>query len=454
MHIFKIIFIGISIVFSQVIELKFSEQEKIETLEAASVEDYLDSLLKNDKSINHSFTLNSIRGDKPINITYIENHELINIDTIFIGNNEEVKRKTYESLLNSILNISSEEDIYQKIEHIQSSYKFLQNSIHFKYGKTKGGGVALLLDIIPEFENNISGLFGANKSDNGNLIMNGEIELYLENIWSTASNSLFHWKRLDEKSEIVSFLHYEPTLWNLPFGLQFSLDKELRDKEYILLERDFRIFSRPNRFGKWFFGSNILTITPTNIGYSIGLLNHESSSILLGVINDKRDHRWIPTNGSYWDISAIFGKQIEDKIANLRGEWSINNGAFWKINSFLSYHINIYAIGVWVENGNIHKGQKIRYGGVNHLRGYRDDQFISSSVCIPSMEFVSNVRKDIQLFTFMESAIQKEYLPYPLGFGIGIKQVSRNSIINATIGFGRRDPLSEAKIHIKFSSRL
>ena len=88
MHIFKIILIGISIVFSQVIELKFSEQEKIETLEAASVEDYLDSLLKNDKSINHSFTLNSIRGDKPINVIYIANHELINIDTIFISNNE------------------------------------------------------------------------------------------------------------------------------------------------------------------------------------------------------------------------------------------------------------------------------------------------------------------------------------------------------------------------------
>ena len=454
MHIFKIILIVTSILYSQVIELTFNEEEEIKILDAASVEDYLDSLIRNNKSINNSYTLASINGVKPINISYRSNHELIDIDTILIRNNKEVKRQTYQSLFKSILNISSQEDVFQQIEHLKSSYKFLQNSIHFKYGKTKGEGLALLLDIIPEFENNISGLFGANKSDSGNWITNGEIELYLENIWSTASNSLFHWKRLDEKSEIVSFLHYEPTLWNLPFGLQFSLGKELRDKEYILLERDFRIFSRPNRFGKWFFGSNFLTITPTNIGYSIGLFNHESSSMLLGVINDKRDHRWIPTNGSYWDISAIFGKQIENKISNLRGEWSINNGAFWKINSFLSYHVNIYASGVWVENGTIHKGQKIRYGGVNHLRGYRDDQFISSSVCIPSMELVSNVRKDIQLFAFMESAIQKEFLPYPLGFGMGIKQVSRNSIINATIGFGRRDPLSEAKIHIKFSSRL
>ena len=54
----------------------------------------------------------------------------------------------------------------------------------------------------------------------------------------------------------------------------------------------------------------------------------------------------------------------------------------------------------------------------------------------------------------MDSAIQKEYTPYPLGFGIGIKQVSRSSFINATIGFGRGEPISEAKLHIKFSSRI
>ena len=454
MHIFKIIIIATSILYSQVIELTFNEEEKIEILDVVSVKDFLDSLIRNDMSINNSYTLTSISGFKPINVAYSSNHELIGIDTILIRNNKEVRRQTYQSLLESILNISSQEDIFQQIEHLKSSYKFLQNSIHYQYGKTKRGGLALLLDIIPEFENNISGLFGANRSDNGNWIANGEIELYLENIWSTASNSLFHWKRLDEKSEIVSFLHYEPTLWSLPFGLQFTLGKELRDKEYILLESDFRVFSRPNRFGKWFFGSNFLIINPTDVGYSIGLFNHKSSSILLGVINDKRDHRWVPTNGSYWDVSLIIGKQIENKISNLRGEWLINNGAFWKINPFLSYHVKIYAAGIWVENSNIHKGQKVRYGGVNHLRGYRDDQFISSSVCIPSMELVSNVRKDIQLFAFMESAIQKEYLPYPLGFGMGIRQVSRNSIINATIGFGRRDPLSEAKLHIKFSSRL
>ncbi len=120
----------------------------------------------------------------------------------------------------------------------------------------------------------------------------------------------------------------------------------------------------------------------------------------------------------------------------------------------LSYHLNIDVRGSWVENGQIHKGQKIRFGGINSLRGYRDDQFISANLCIPTMELVSNIRKDIQVLTFVESAIQKEYIPYPLGFGFGIKQISKGSIISATIGYGRGDPLSEGKLHIKFSSRL
>ncbi len=95
MPIFKIILMATSILYSQVIELKVSQEEKIEMLDAASVKDYLDSLIRNDNSINHIYTLASIKGAKPISVTYISNHELIEIDTILIRNNKEVKRQTY-----------------------------------------------------------------------------------------------------------------------------------------------------------------------------------------------------------------------------------------------------------------------------------------------------------------------------------------------------------------------
>ena len=123
--------------------------------------------------------------------------------------------------------------------------------------------------------------------------------------------------------------------------MQFKFDKELRDQEYIMKKRDFRIFSNPNRYGKWFFGSKNSTIIPTKNGYSIGLLNYKSNSILLGLMNDKRNHRWLPTKGSYWNISISLGNQIENNISNIRGDWLLDNGIYWKINSFQSNKLNI-----------------------------------------------------------------------------------------------------------------
>ena len=454
MRISNIILILMAIVNSQVVKLTIDNDNNYKFLDSDSVQYYLDSLMMNYSSINYSYLLDSIDGKDSIKVKYAIYEEPIYIDTLYFKNNNKVNNQTYRSLFKSLFSVSSETEILKQIDRIESSFKFLHNSIHLTYGKTAKGGLALLIDSNPVFENNISGLFGANRTNSGDWITNGEIELYIENIWSTASNSLFHWKRLNEKSEIISFIHYEPTLWSLPFGLQFKFDKELRDQEYILQKRDFRIFSNPNRYGKWFFGSNSSIIIPTETGYSNGLLRNKSNSLLLGILSDKRNHRWIPTNGNYWNITISLGKQIENNISNLRGDWSLDNGFYWKINSLLSYHMKINVKGSWVKNDKIHKGQKIRFGGINSLRGYRDDQFISANLCIPTIELVSNISRDIQFLTFVESAIQKEYVPYPLGFGFGIKQISKSSIISATIGYGRGDIFSEGKLHIKFSSRL
>ena len=314
MRISNIILILMAIVNSQVVKLTIDNDNNYKFLDSDSVQYYLDSLMMNYSSINYSYLLDSIDGKDSIKVKYAIYEEPIYIDTLYFKNNNKVNNQTYRSLFKSLFSVSSETEILKQIDRIESSFKFLYNSIHLTYGKTAKGGLALLIDSDPVFENNISGLFGANRTNSGDWITNGEIELYIENIWSTASNSLFHWKRLNEKSEIISFIHYEPTLWSLPFGLQFKFDKELRDQEYILQKRDFRIFSNPNRYGKWFFGSNSSIIIPTETGYSNGLLRNKSNSLLLGILNDKRNHRWIPTNGNYWNITISLGKQIENNI--------------------------------------------------------------------------------------------------------------------------------------------
>ena len=47
--IFKIILIATSILYSQIVELTVGQEEKIGLLDAGNVENYLDSLIRNDR---------------------------------------------------------------------------------------------------------------------------------------------------------------------------------------------------------------------------------------------------------------------------------------------------------------------------------------------------------------------------------------------------------------------
>ncbi len=315
----------------------------------------------------------------------------------------------------------------QQVRWIETSYKFFQNSIGLVHGRTRNGQLAALVELTPAFESNFSGILGASQGTGGIWKTTGEIDIHLENIWESASTSQLHWQRQNEKSQVLSFYHEEPAPLGIPFGLRIKFDQELRDGEYVYGAQEGTIFTGGTRYGKWRFGGSSTNINPTETGALIGLSKHKSSAISVGLEKDSRNNRWTPFDGNYWE--------------NLQGHWLISTGSYWPIASRFSAHTRLLTTGRWVQDGAIHKGQKIRYGGVNGLRGYRDDQFISNSILIPTFELLATAGYNLQLFGFIEGAIQKEYQPYPIGFGFGLTQVSVSSILSSTIGFGRGEIL-------------
>ena len=156
MPIFKIILMATSILYSQVIELKVSQEEKIEMLDAASVKDYLDSLIRNDNSINHMYTLASIKGTKPINVTYISNHELMEIDTILIRNNKEVKRTITGKVVSDSMDKTITVAIERKLKHpLYNKYIFKTSKImaHDENGDSKVGDIVAIEETKPISKN-------------------------------------------------------------------------------------------------------------------------------------------------------------------------------------------------------------------------------------------------------------------------------------------------------------
>ena len=438
----------------QTVELIVHEEKYPTIMAAQMVEMYLDSLLTTEETLNHSYVLASFHGGAPSRVAYTKIEEAIAIDTIIISGNDEISRITAFRLLESIVHSTPRFETMQQVGWIETSYKFFQNSIGFVYARTQNGDLAALVKVIPAFESNFSGILGTSQGTGGIWKTTGEIDIHLENIWQSASTSHLHWQRQNEKSQVLSFYHEEPAPLGIPFGLRIKFDQELTGGEYVYSAQEGTILTSGTRYGKWRFGGIRTNINPTETGASIGLSKHKSSAISVGLEKDSRNNRWTPFDGNYWDVAATLGNQTEDNKKDLQGHWLISIGSYWPITSQLSAHTRLLSTGRWVQDGAIHKGQKIRYGGINGLRGYRDDQFISNSILIPTIELLATTGNNLQLFGFIEGSIQKEYQPYPIGFGFGLTKVSISSILSVTIGFGRDDPLSAAKLHIKFSSRL
>ena len=454
MRISRLILFLVLVLRGQTVELIVHEDKNSTIMAAQMVEMYLDSLLITEESLNHSYILSSFKGDAPKRVAYTKIKEAIAIDTIIVLGNNEINENTSFRLLASIERSIPQFETRQQVRWLETSYKFFQNSIGLIYGRTRKGQLAALVELTPAFESNFSGMLGASQGTGSIWKTTGEIDIHLENIWQSASTTQLHWQRQNEKSQVLSFYHEEPAPLGIPFGLRIKFNQELRDGEYVYGAQEGAILMGGTRYGKWSFGGSSININPTETGALIGMSKHKSSVLSVGLEKDSRNNRWTPSDGNYWDVTATMGNQTEDNKKDLHGHWLISMGSYWPITSRFSAHTRLLTTGRWVQEGTIHKGQKIRYGGVNGVRGYRDDQFISNSILIPTFELLAIAGNNLQLFGFIEGAIQKEYQPYPVGFGFGLTQVSISTILSTTIGFGRGDPLSAAKLHIKFSNRL
>jgi hypothetical protein len=108
----------------------------------------------------------------------------------------------------------------------------------------------------------------------------------------------------------------------------------------------------------------------------------------------------------------------------------------------------------WNSSESLELSQMIRYGGLNSLRGYRENQFFGEWVVLPSIQLFSYVTNETTFSFFSEGAIQKKHHPYPWNYGISLEQQYSNNHISISFAWGREDSFSQGKVHIKYVNVL
>ena len=185
---------------------------------------------------------------------------------------------------------------------------------------------------------------------------------------------------------------------------------------------------------------------PDYINNNYGL----TRSIILSRVFDSRDSNTNPTEGSRYSLSA--------ELAGLGGNFNFNKYIvearhYWKVGKSQVVAVR----GTWgYGNGNIPYMQLFAAGGINNLRGYRDDQFKGNRLFATTAEYRFPVAKRVQaaIFADLGNAWQSESFDFvrdlKFGYGVGLLVVSPLGPIRIDYGLGSQG----GRTHFTFGGKF
>ncbi len=454
MRIFKIIltlFVTIQL-FGQTSNIIIDDIDTLHVNSYDEVKLKLDSLLSKSDNIGEYFSLNRILSDSLI--AYKRKFINITLDTIIFKNINEIRISVLKQIFKPLVGSMPTIETLKIFDSIVKGSPFIMDTSEIYFGLTHQQKVGAVLNINSNFNNYFSGLVGAARSNEQEWIINGQMDIHLENQWKTASIVDLHWKRLDEESQVLNLKYEDPHPFGLPIGISLAYNQNLRDGNYVNTNSSIGVIKTVHNIGKLGFGGKNTKINSTAKGDSLGLINLTAKSIYIDGIIDYRNDYWLPTTGTFISLHSDVGRRevSDSNVIIVSGQTKIEKYfTLWGKNNIA---LKIFGDTNWISSGILHYGELIHYGGANSLRGYTEDHFKSDWVIIPSVDYNVKLSSNQQITLFSNIALQDTYKPLPIGYGIGFTQVTKNSVIKLYYGLGRGDSIKNGKIHFQFLTRL
>ena len=380
-------------------------------------------------------------------------YEIINtdkmIDTLLINNDFKIKDKIINQIFMPVKKIGIGNGFEDFNKMIKARYYFINNEPAYKLGLIDDKlGAMINLDL--DFESNASGLIGINRTKN-NWNINGELALHIENYFFNAESINLYWKGVDSLSQLVKIGLDLPHPFGINTGISLDYHHEVYKGMFSSIENKLLLKTFLPIFNSIGIGYTYGKIKPTEEGIDLGYdyVSYESFSI-----NTKKNNtnsRFLPSFGNITEINVDGGLD-----RNMR---FIKSSIFYK-KIFPFYNqafINFIINGKFIlyQKNSIPKSRYFRYGGASSLRGYDEQQFQSPQYNVSSFELCYKPRDYIQVMLFLDMGSDQlsSLSNYLYGYGLGLRQISRDSVINIEYALSDLN-LENGKLHIKWMTRF
>jgi len=331
------------------------------------------------------------------------------------------------------------------------------------YMTSKGGG--LLIKVQEGNSNTFDGILGyipkGGADQSG--YFTGFVNVNLGNLFGTGRRLGVRWQSENQGTQEVELHYREPWVLGSPVNIGIGFLQREQDSTYIRRMIDLRgdVLLSENFTIALLFGQDNIIPSPS---LANPFVSRSQTATVGGEIRyDSRDDPYSPRSGIYYRSDYQVGRKIVSGTTS-----ASNSDQDFFVKKFgvdMEFYLQPFSRQVIatalhakdLRSDRIEDGDLYRFGGANTLRGYRENQFLGSSIAWSNLEYRFLMGLRSFLFGFLDTGYYfrptDEQLgvlssqAFKVGYGVGFRVETSLGLLGVSYALGQGDTFSTGKIH-------
>ncbi len=415
---------------------------------------------------------------------YFQPDDLILFDTINIVGTAKIKQKTLSALLRIHPEKLFNQELTENADRILNKLSFLQlkRSSQVIFNQKKA---VLHIYADQRKANQFDGIIGflPNEQQNNNrLLLTGEVNFKLNNLFNSAKSLSFIWQQIKPASPLLNLRYTHPVLFGTNLEADFQLNLLKQDSSFLNISRRLAIGQMFANTDKLSFFSSLYTsaVLGDSTQYK-GLtrlpdaLSVRMASYGAEFIYNRTNNFFYPRRG--WDVNisvSVGNKEIIRNAAikpdlytgikpkSIQFAFRTDVSKYFLLKNRTVLLIKARAGKVW--NDYLSQNELFRLGGLSSIRGFNENTFFASGYGITTAEYRYFLEQETYFFFFFDYAVletfwrnQQSY-DQPFGTGTGISFSTKSGVFNFVYAIGKSGSqpfgFNFSKIHFGYISRF
>ena len=386
---------------------------------------------------------------------------------IIVKGDSSISKSTVQNLIGIKINDIYSEEKLSSIDRILQQTNFI-NVLKKSELLFTENGVELYVYLENQKMSSMNGAVGLQPNPQTQRIgLTGDVQIKLLNVFKKAELIDVNWRSIEPQTQALQAKLNYPFLFKSPFGIDLKFNLYKRDSTFLDLKSFIGIlYSFKNNVQlKGFYqinSSEILSKTPNSSSLFSYLAPIKLNSYGISLQYRRINYLPNPSKGFSLYIETSIGNRTIKKENTALEKSYVYKSIFQYVSYIPITKRNIIKVGVNFESytsSTIFQNERYRFGGINSLRGFNEEELFASTKMISSLEYRFLLDKNSTVFVFYDQGIYEDNtlnykIDSPFGVGSGISFGSKIGIFSVSYALGKQEnnPLEfrNGKIHFGY----